>query len=277
MAGGIEQSAEAPVFVKDGSDPDYRLHLLLVANGCNVGPYRARRLLRKTVLALTATAIGTAALALEDPVAPFAAISASVVSVLASMPNQANAAVSSADAAPVSRPADNVATTPRIATAAAAEAVDPRQSETDGTSSDGLLKQFLTWSHDQEAQEQLEAQQRQTEQLQAEQLQAQQAEASQPEVQAPPAVPAKPIVVAQDVPKRVVSSSPARAAQKQRYAARELRNARAEVQSSRHGRAKFVPAYQPAPQTRAVEPAHAPDMTAENGQPSLLQVLGWRN
>jgi hypothetical protein len=252
------------VFIKNGFDPSDRLHPLF-ANG-PAGEYGVLRVLRKTVLALTATVIGTAALALEDPVAPLADFSASLIDALSLTSDQASAPVQPAVVALASRPADS-GVTARIATAAASEADAPHRTETDESTSDGLLKQFLAWSHDQEVQEQLEAQQ-----LQAQQLQMQ--------ASAQPAGPAKSTEALQDVSTRIMQPEPPpiRVAQKPQRSARTLRNARAEVQTSRQSRARIAPVHQAPPVVRSVENVHAQDAPAESaGPPSLLQVLGWRN
>lgn len=258
------------MLIKNGFDSGDRLHPLF-ANG-PAGQYRAFRVLRKTVLALTATVIGTAALALEDPVAPLADFSASLIDALSSTVDQASAAVQPAVVASVSRLADS-GVTARIATAAASEATDPPRTEADESASDdGLLKQFLAWSHDQEVQEQLQTQQLQTQQLQAQQLQMQ--------ASSQPVEPTKSTEALPDVSTRIMQPEPAptRVAQKPQRSARALRNARAEVQSSRPSRAGIAPAHQAPPPVRSVENVHAHDVPAESAEPpSLLQILGWRN
>jgi hypothetical protein len=258
------------VLIENGFDPGDRLHPLF-ANG-PAGQYRALRVFRKTVLALTATVIGTAALALEDPVAPLADFSASLIDAFSLTVDQASAAVQPAVVASGTRPADS-GVTARIATAAASEAADPPRTEADESASDdGLLKQFLAWSHDQEVQEQLQTQQLQTQQLQAQQMQMQ--------ASSQPVEPAKSTEVLPDVSTRIMQPEPAptRVAQKPQRSTHTLRNARAEVQSQRQSRTRIAPAHQATPLVRSVENVHSQVVAPESAEPpSLLQMLGWRN
>jgi hypothetical protein len=213
------------------------------------------RMIRATAIVLVALGIGTAVLSLEDPLAPLAAVSASVIDVLAPMPDQATKLVTPAVALRMAWPADGDATI-RLASAAASEPADRHPAEAGEGASDVLVKQFVAWAQnqdrDQEGQERLQA------------------------LPQPQAEPVRPVEVAQDVPVRIAPDAlaPVRVAEKLQRE-RAFRSARAELSPERNSQAKVSSAH-PAPRTKPVENAHAQDAPVRNAQPSSWsQMFGW--
>jgi hypothetical protein len=218
----------------------------------DAGRQQAFRMIRRTATVLIALGIGTAALSLEDPLAPLVAASASVVDVVASISNQAPQAT----AAAALRPADGDGPT-RLATAAASEVVDRPPAEADVGVPNALLQQFVAWAQDQDQQDEQER------------LQAQ----AQPPQQLA-ARPVEPVEAAQEVATRAAPeiTAPVRVAEQiQRVHA--FRDARAELPSLRYGPNRDSHAHRALNHARPVE--NAQDLPANNDRPSLLQIFGW--
>ena len=226
---------------------------LILAN--DAAAFRRQRALRQfgtAIMVLTATAVGTAAMAVEDPMAPLVAVSASFIDVAASVSNQAM--FRTAAAAPSNPSADNEGLT-RIATAAAAEPAYRNQAEMAAGAPGALLNQFVAWSQDKQQQEQIEAQPRQ------------QAAAE----------PATFAAAAQDDQASVMAEAPEplRVTPTPQNADARIRNARAELPSTRPDRAP--PPHVPHASAKSAERAQAQDAAARDARPqSLLQMLGWR-
>jgi hypothetical protein len=208
------------------------------------------RMIRTTAIVLVALGIGTAALSLEDPLAPLAAVSASVIDVLAPMPDQATKLVTPAVALRMAWPTDGDAAI-RLTSAAASEPADRHPAEAGEGAPDVLVKQFMAWaqSQDQEEQERLRA------------------------LSQSPAEPVGPVEVAQEVSADDAMASVRGAEKPQRE--RAFRSARAELPPERNSQAKVSHAH-PAPRAKPVENAHALDAPVRNAQPSSWsQMFGW--
>jgi hypothetical protein len=225
---------------------------LILAN--DAAAFRRQRALRRfgtAIMVLTATAVGTAAMAVEDPMAPLVAVSASFIDVAASMSNQTM--FRTAAAAPSNLSADNEGLT-RIATAAAAEPAYRNQAEMSAGSPGSLLNQFVAWSQDQQQLEQIEAQARQQ----------------------PAAEPAT-FAAAQDNPTLAMAeaSEPLRVTPTPQDAERRIRNARAELPPTRLDHAATLHA--PHASAKPAEKPQAQNAPVHDARPqSLLQMLGWR-
>jgi hypothetical protein len=246
----IWKSAEAfAVLMKYDSALGQSLPLILANDAAAFRRQRALRRFGTAMMVLTATAVGTAAMAVEDPMAPLAAVSASFIDVAASMSNQP--IFRTAAAAPSSLSADNEG--PRIATAAAAEPAYRNQAEMAAGPPGALLNQFVAWSQDKQQQELIEAQARQQ----------------------PAAEPATLAATAQDAPTMAEASEPLRVTPTPQNADSHIRNARAELPSTRPDRA--APLHAAHAPAKPAERAQAQDALAHGARPqSLLQMLGWR-
>jgi len=247
--------------MKDRNSLNYPSASFPSGGSLDVGRQQSLRIIRKTATALIALGIGTAALVLEDPLAPLAVVSASVVDALDLMPGQATAQEATpamAMALRMSRPAHGDGVT-RLASAAASEPADRHGPEAGDGAPDVLMKQFVAWAerqdHEQDAQQRLEAD-------------------AVPQM-APQ--PIKPVETAEDVPVQVAPYAMAAvrdAEQLQR--ARAFRSARAELPPARSSQTKVQHAHQA--RAKTVENAHAQAAAARNAQrPSLLQALSWRS
>jgi hypothetical protein len=245
ISAGRRQYAEAlAVLMKYDSYSEYSLPPILARDAAAFRRRRAFRRLGKAILVLTAAAVGSAALALEDPVAPLVAVSTSLTDMVASMSNQAM--VRSAAAAPLARLADGDGLL-RLATAAAAEPAEAGRDPTGDGSSGAVLKQFLAWADDQDAQARQQ-----------------------------PAEPAKPAIAVQDVPTQMMAdaSEPVRVTPTPPPDVARILNARAELPPTKQDRAERSHAPQAA--AKPVEATQAQDTPAPNAFPlSLMQRLGW--
>jgi hypothetical protein len=231
--------------MKYDSYAEHSLPPILARDAAAFRRHRAFRRFGKAILVLTAAAVGSAAMALEDPVAPLAAVSTSLTDMVASVSNQA--IVRSAAAAP-SADSDGVL---RLATAAAAEPAEaPRGIPGDG-SSGTVLKQLLAWADDQDAQARIEAQAR-------------------------PQPATEPAIAAQNVPTQVVAdaSEPVRVMPTPQSDAARILNVRAELPPTRQDHAGT--SHAPHASAKPVEATQAQDTPAPNAIPlSLMQRLGW--
>jgi hypothetical protein len=238
----LRQSAEViAVPTTYDSTADQSLPLLLAKDAAAARRQRTFQRLGSALLVLTATAVGSAALALEDPIAPLVAVSTSLGDVMAAISGQAP--VSPVAIAPS---AESNAPT-RFATAAAAESATPDQPATAGESSGTLLKQFVAWADDQEQQERIEALGRQQ--------------------------PATLALAAEDVTASVVPEDSASFQTPQPANAR-IRNAWAELPPAQPSRTKSARVTHAS--VKPVEAAQTRSAPARNAQPpSLLQMFGW--
>ena len=201
------------------------------------------RILKTSIFAVTAAAIGIAILSIGDPVALVANVTASWVDKPALQPDTdpststIQSIASTQDLPPTTTDAPT-----RDEIAAAVEPADQGQAEIGQPLTEALFKQFQAWAAEQETRAQVEP--------------------AQP-VQAAPAK------VVQDAPARV------RPAKKHRQV-RSVQNARAEIRPQRNHRAK-VRQEQDA-QIPPVADPRAQDPSVQNAQtPSFLQSLGLRN
>lgn len=223
----------------------------------------ASRILKASIFAAVATAIGIAILLTGNPASLVADVTAAWTdkSALqpetdpstATTPSIATAQDSQIAVTQDSPPVTTDAPT-RAETAAASEPAAPNQPEVDRPLSEATFKQFQAWAAEEDAR-----------------------------AQAEPARPAKdlpPVQAMQEAPVRVAQEAPPAAqvqpAKKQRRA-RSVHNARAEVRTQRHHRARHreeqsapVP-LAPVPDPRAQEQVAQPSQT-----PSFLQSFGIR-
>jgi len=211
------------------------------------------RVLKTSILAVAATAIGIAVLSIGNPVALVASVTDSWVdksaiqpgadpstSTIQSIAGTQDSATTTGDApareeiAAVSEPADQNQ---------AAIVVQPPATEIVQPPAQALLKEFEAWAAKQDSR-----------------------------AEAVPVEPAQaaPVQVAQAAP---VQAQPA----KKHRRARSVHNARAEIRPQRIHRVRAREASAPVP-IAPVPDARAPELPVQNTQtPSLFQSLGWRN
>jgi hypothetical protein len=241
---------------KDGFSPDDLFPLFLSEHAENteqptIGKARDRavissRILKTSILAVAATAIGIAILSVENPVALLANVTASRADKSALQPgtdpstSTIQSIAGTQDLPPTARDAST-----RDETAAAVEPADQSQTEIRQPPVEGLLKQFQAWAA---AEEDARAQ----------------VGSVQP-VQDPPAQ------VVQDAPAQV------RPMKKHRQV-RPVQSARAEIRPQRNPRPKVRREQNARVQVPPAPDARAQDQSAQDAQaPSLLQSFGWRN
>jgi hypothetical protein len=270
--------------MNDDSAPDDSLPLFLSDDADQAGRQKSSRIRNAGLVILAVWAVGAAVLALGHPVARLAAVSASLVDVSAPDKNQAaqparaavdaQASPPSRSEAPTDQPTKASVEPAAVESATPAPADQPPADAKDKAASDALFMQFQAWAQKQNGKP--ETQQDQAQENQAQVTPEPSAEAK------PPAEPEQSAETTQSAPARSISArtgpdapapavqAPARSVQKQRPA-RELRNARAEMESAR--RAKAARPYW-APQ----EEARAPDTPAQNTDtPWLLRLFSGRN
>jgi len=276
---------------KDGFTPDHPLPLFLCEDageleqaGIEQALDRAvisSRILKTSVLVVTATAIGIAILSAGNPVVLFANVMASLVDTPALQPGPGQStptiqSTADADLPPIARDAPT-----RDEIAAASEPADQTQSKISEPPAGALLKQFQAWAAEEDAQALVVPP-------------AQDARAQDGSAQPVQDAPAQ---VAQDVPAQVVQDAPAqvRPMQTHRHVRRvqnaraEIRperhpgakvrreqNARAEIRPERHPRAKVRREQNARAQVAPVQDPRAQDQPLQEA-PSFLQSLGWRN
>jgi hypothetical protein len=242
---------------KDGFTPDHPLPLFLCENadeleqaGIEQASHRAvisSRILKTSILVVTATAIGIAILSAGNPVVLFANVMASLVDTSALQPGTGQSTPtiqSTADAhlPPIARDAPT-----RDEIAAASEPADQTQSKISEPPAGALLKQFLAWAAEEDAQA----------------------------LVVPPAQDAR----AQGGSAQPVQDAPAqvRPMQKHRHV-RRVQNARAEIRPERHPRAKVRREQNARAQVAPVQDPRAQDQSVQNAEaPSFLQSFGWSN
>jgi hypothetical protein len=248
---------------KDSFPPDDRFPVFLSEDGGEIGQPDigkawnraaiASRILKVSIFAAVATAIGIAILLVGNPVSLVADVTAawtdkSEVQPGADPTTAATPSIATAQDAP---PATTDTPT-REETAAVSEPAAQTRAEVDQPPSEDMFKQFQAWAAEADAR-----------------------------TQAEPVKPAQdfaPVQAMQDAPARVAQEAPApvQPAKKQRRA-KSVHNARAEVRPQRNVRARYreeqsaaVP-LAPVPDPRVQEQAVQPPQT-----PSFLQTFGLR-
>jgi hypothetical protein len=260
MRGGITQMA-----TKDGFPPDDLFPLFLSepaekAEHPDIGKAWDRavissRILKTSILVVTATAIGIAILSVGNPVALLANVTASRVNKSALQPgtDQSTSTIQSIagtqDLPPTARDAPT-----REEIAAAFEPADQSQTEIGQPPAEALLKQFQAWAAEEDTRAQVEA--------------------VQPVQDAP-------VQVVQDAPAQVrpmKKHRQVRPVQNARAEIRPQRNPRAMVRREHNLRAKVRGEQNSGVQVPPVPDARAQDQSVQNAQaPWLLQSFGWRN
>jgi len=201
------------------------------------------RILKTSILVVTATAIGIAILSVGNPVALLANVTASLVDKSALQPgtDQPTPTIQSTAGTQDLPPTASDAPT-RDEIAAAFEPSDQSQTEISQPPTEALLKQFQAWAAKEDAPAQVE-----------------------------------PVQPVQDTPAQVVQNAPAPAQPTQKHkGVRHVQNARAEpVQNPRPQVRREQNAQVQVP---PVPDARAQDQSVQNAQaPWLLQSFGWRN
>jgi len=284
---------------KDGFTPDHPLPLFLCEDageleqaGIEQALDRAvisSRILKTSVLVVTATAIGIAILSAGNPVVLFANVMASLVDTPALQPGPGQStptiqSTADADLPPIARDAPT-----RDGIAVASEPADQTQSKISEPPAGALLKQFQAWAAEEDARALVVEP--------AQDARAQDGSAQPVQDARAQVVQDAPAQVAQDVPAQVVQDAPAqvRPMQTHRHVRRvqnaraEIRperhpgakvrreqNARAEIRPERHPRAKVRREQNARAQVAPVQDPRAQDQPLQEA-PSFLQSLGWRN
>jgi hypothetical protein len=266
---------------KDGFPPDDHFPLFLSEHagepeqpGIGIAWDKAvisSRILKTSILVVTATAIGIAILSVGNPVALLANVTASLVDKSALQPgtDQSTPTIQSIAGTQDSPPTAKDAPT-RDEIAAAFEPPGQSQTENSEPPSEALFRQFQAWAAEKEAQAQVGP--------------------VQPVQDAPAQVVQNaPAQVSENVPAQVAENAraPLRPVQKHRHV-RPVHNARAEIRPERNPRAKVRREHNSRAKVRAeqnaqvqvppVPDARAQDQSVQNAQaPWLLQSFGWRN
>jgi hypothetical protein len=208
------------------------------------------RILKTSILAVAATAVGIAVLSIGNPVALVANVTDSWVDKSALQPG---ADPSTSTIQSIAGTQDLPPTTTQAPTrdevAAASEPAGQNQAEIGQPTAEALLKEFEAWAAKEDTKEDTRAQ----------------------------VEPIRPVQVA---PVQVVQDAPAQVQPvKKHRRVRSVRNARAEIRPHRNPRAKVVREEQNARIPVApVADARAQEQAVQNSQtPWLLQSFGWRN
>ena len=211
------------------------------------------RILKTSILVVTATAIGIAILSVGNPVARLANVTASLVDKSALQPgtDQSTPTIQSIAGTQDSPPTAKDAPT-RDEIAAASESAGQSQTENSEPSSEALFRQFQAWAAEKDAQAQV-----------------------------------GPVQHVQDATAQVVQNAPAQVAenaraplrpmQKHRHV-RPVHSARAEIRPVQNPRKKVRREQNARVQVPPAQDARAQDQSVQNApSPSFLQTLGWRN
>jgi hypothetical protein len=202
------------------------------------------RILKTSILAATATAIGIAILLVGNPVALVANVTALWVDTSAPQPGpDPSTPATQSLAGTQDLPTTTTDAPARDETAAAVEPADQSQAEISQPPNEALFKQFQAWAAEEDARAQV--------------------------------VPLQPV---QNAPVQVAQDAPAqvRPAKKHRRI-RALQNARAEIRPQRNHRAKVREEQNAREQAPPVPDARAQEQPVQNGLPWLLQGFGGRN
>ena len=254
---------------KDGFNPDHPLPLFLADDPEQQGIGKAwdravilSQVLKASILAATATAIGIAILSVGNPVTLFADITASLVDKSALQPgtDQSTPTIQSTADAQASPPTAEDAST-RDEIAAASESAGQSQTENSEPSSEALFRQFQTWAAENDAHAQVGPGQ------------------SVQDAPAQVVQNAAPAPVAENPAAQVAENAPAppRPMQKHRRV-RPVQSARAEIRPAQNPRKKIQREQNARAQVSPAQDARAQDQSVQNAQaPSFLQTFGWRN
>jgi hypothetical protein len=242
---------------KDGFPPDDRFPVFLSEqeNGQpDIGKVLGRattssRILKTSIWALTATAIGIAILSVGDPFALVENVTATWVEKPALEPDAGPSApaiqsiASTQDLPTTTSDAPTSDAPARDEIAAASEPADQNQTAIGQPPAEALLKEFEAWAAKEDSRAQV--------------------------VPVQPAQ-AAPVQVAQDAPTRAQPT-------KKHRRARSVHNARAEIRTQRNHRARVREEQNARVEVPAVPDARAQEQSVQNAQtPSLLQSLGLR-
>jgi hypothetical protein len=253
---------------KDGFTPDHPVPRFLAEHAEEPeqpyigkawdGAVISSRILKTSILVITATAIGIAVLSVGNPVVLFTNVTASLFDTSALQPGagQSTPTIQSTAGTQDLPPTAGDAPT-RDEIAAASEPADQSQTKISEPPAEALLKQLQAWAGEEDARAPVEPVQP-----------AQHARAQDGSAQ--------PV---QDAPAQVVQDAPAqvRPMQKHRHF-RRVQNARAEIRPERHPRAKVRREQNARAQVAPVQDPRAQDQSVQNAQaPSFLQNFGWRN
>ena len=234
------QPDRSPIFLSDDAEqveqPDIGKTLARAAI--------SSRILKTSILAVTATAIGIAILSVADPVALVANVTATLVDKPGSQPDAdpSAPAVQSIAGTQDSPPTTTQAPT-RDEVAAASEPADQSQAETSQLLTEALFKQFQAWAAEDDTRAKAE--------------------------------PAQP---AQAAPVRVVQDAPAQVQPvKKHRRVRSVQNARAEIRPHRNHRARVREEQNaPAPIAPVSDPRAQEQAVQTSQTPSFLQSFGLR-
>jgi hypothetical protein len=248
---------------KDSFPPDDRFPVFLSEDAGEIGERDigkawnratiASRILKVSIFAAVATAIGIAILLMGNPVSLVADVTAAWTDRSEVQPGaDPSTATTPSIAAVQDTPPATTDTPTREETAATPEPAAQTRAEVDQPPSEAMFKQFQAWAAEEDAR-----------------------------TQAEPVKPARdfpPVQAMQDAPARVAQEAPAQVqpAKKQRRA-KSVQNARAEIRHQRQPRTRYreepsAPApLAPVPDPRAQEQAAQPSQT-----PSFLQSFGIR-
>ena len=241
-----------PVFLSDRADEPEQPGMGIAWDRAVI----SSRILKTSILVVTATAIGIAILLVGNPVALLANVTAALVDKSALQPgtDQPTPTIQSTAGTQDLPPTASDAPT-RDEIAAAFEPSDQSQTEISQPPTEALLKQFQAWAAEEDTRAQV-----------------------------------GPVQPVQDAPIQVVQDAAAqiRPMQKHRQV-RPVQNARAEIRPERNPRAKVRRKHNPRAKVRGEEQnaqvqvpplpdARAQDQPVQNAQaPWLLQSFGWRN
>ena len=220
------------------------------------------RILKTSILAVTATAIGIAVLSVGNPVELVGNVTAlwgdkSALQAGADPSASTTQSIASAQDLPSTRDAP---TRDEIATPI--QPADQNQTEISQPPTEALFKQFQAWAAEEDTRAQVEP--------------------KPPVQQEAPVQPLQtaPVQVVQDVPaQQVVQDAPAPVhSRKKHRRLRSVQNARAEIRPQRNHRARVREEQAARVQVPPVPDVRAPEQPAQNAQtPWLLQSFGWRN
>jgi hypothetical protein len=253
--------------IKDGFNPDHRLPRFLADEPEQQVMGKAwdravisSRVLKASIWAAAATALGIAILSVGNPVTLFADVTASIADVKASLVDKSALQPGTDQSAPtIQSTADVQALSPtakdappREEIAAASEPAGQSQTENSEPASEGLFRQFQAWAAEKDAQ-------------------------------------VGPVQSVQDAPAQVLPNAPPQVAEDTRASLRPMQKHR-HVRHADNARAEMRPVHNPRKKVRREQNSRVQDPPAqearaqEQGQvvqnvqaPSFLQTFGWRN
>jgi hypothetical protein len=255
---------------KDGFTPDHPLPRFLAEHAEEPeqpdigkawdGAVISSRILKTSILVITATAIGIAVLSVGNPVVLFTNVTASLFDTSALQPGtgqstptiQSTAGTQDSTAGTQDSPPTAGDAPTRDEIAATSGPADQSQTEISQPPPEALLKQFQAWAAEEDVRAQV--------------------------------VPVQPVQdapaqVVQNVPAQVVENpQPVRRPMQKHRRVRPLQNARVEIRREQNPRAGVRREQNSRVQVAPVQDARAQDQSVQNAQaPSFLQSFGWRN